>query len=114
MQIFHHHIYEFQKGLRNLVLCTEKLEDIEKIEKRLQKENIPYLIQKIPDDKINVYFGHQACIDIVRTFKSANLNEITNEEDFILGIMLGYDRLQQCVRYLKRKDKKAEITELIG
>ena len=28
---------------------------------------------------------------------------LEKEEDFILGIMLGYDRLRQCERYLKRK-----------
>ncbi|MEW6094981.1 MAG: DUF2023 family protein, partial [bacterium] len=25
-------------------------------------------------------------------------------EDFILGILLGYDQIQQCQRYLKRKN----------
>ncbi|PXF51402.1 MAG: hypothetical protein C4B55_03135 [Candidatus Methanophagaceae archaeon] len=28
---------------------------------------------------------------------------MTDEEDFILGTMLGYDRVKQCERYLKRK-----------
>jgi len=28
---------------------------------------------------------------------------LTDEEDFILGTMLGYDRVKQCERYLKRK-----------
>ena len=105
MQIFHHHIYEFQKGLRNLVLCTEKSQDREKIEKRLKKESIPYFIHEVANDKINVYFGHQACINVVKTFETDKLNELSTQEDFILGIMLGYDRLQQCVRYLERKAK---------
>lgn len=104
MQVFHHHIYEFQKGLRNLVLCTEKKEYQEKIEKRLVKENIPYLIHEISSNKINVYFGHQVCIDVIKTFETVKLNEISGEKDFLLGIMLGYDRLQQCIRYLNRKE----------
>ena len=114
MQVFCHHIYEFQKGLRNLVLCTEKDEDRDKIEKRLQKENISYLIHEIPDNKINVYFGHQFCIDVVKTFHTTNLTELSDEQDFLLGIMLGYSRLQQCERYLKRRAKHSEINELIG
>jgi len=114
MQVFCHHIYEFQKGLRNLVLCTEKNEDREKITQRLEKENIPYLIQEISENKINVFFGHQFCIDIVKTFGTVRLNELSDEQDYILGIMLGYSRLQQCERYLKRRIKSKDINELIG
>jgi len=32
-----------------------------------------------------------------------SLSDLTDEEDFILGTMLGYDRVKQCERYLKRK-----------
>lgn len=39
-------------------------------------------------------------------------------DDFILGIMLGimlgYDRLKQCERYLERKQKNGMVEELIG
>lgn len=102
LQVFHHHIYEFKKGLRNLVLATEKADKREAIEGRLIKENIPHVIHQITEDKINVYFGQQSCIDIVKTF-DVRLNKITPEQDFLLGIMLGYDRLKQCDRYLKIK-----------
>lgn len=34
-----------------------------------------------------------------------HLSDYTPEEDFILGTMLGYDRVQQCDRYLKMKNK---------
>lgn len=43
------------------------------------------------------------CVDVVKTF-SPKLNELTAEQDFILGIMLGYDRVKQCERYLKIKN----------
>jgi hypothetical protein len=114
MQVFNHHIYEFQKGLRNLVLCTENNVDRDKIEKRLKREKIFYLIQEIDENKINVYFGHELCIEVVKTFGSVKLNELSDEQDFILGIMLGYSRLQQCERYLKRISKNQPINELIG
>lgn len=32
------------------------------------------------------------------------LNQLTAEEDFILGAMLGYDLCQQCKRYCDKKD----------
>jgi hypothetical protein len=35
--------------------------------------------------------------------KFTSLSNLTDEEDFILGTMLGYDRVKQCERYLKRK-----------
>ena len=114
LYVFYHHIYEFQKGLRNLVLCTEKAVEREKIEARLQKENISYLIHEIAGNKINVYFGNEACINVVKSFNNPKLNEISDEQDFILGIMLGYDRLQQCERYLNRLGQKHHIEELIG
>mgnify|MGYP000851600869 len=31
------------------------------------------------------------------------LNQLTAEEDFILGTMLGYDLCQQCKRYCNKK-----------
>ncbi len=101
LYVFCHHIYEYKKGLRNLVLTTERAQNRKIIEKRLKKENIPYVIHDITNDKINIYFGKQHCIDVVSTFDS-RLNKLTPEQDFILGIMLGYDRLGQCERYLKR------------
>lgn len=104
LRVFYHHIYEFKKGLRNLVLATQKKQYQDSIEKKLQKHGISYLIHTVSANKINIYFGHKACIDVVRAF-DAQLNKLTPEEDFILGIMLGYDRLKQCDRYIERKEK---------
>lgn len=113
LQVFHHHIYELKKGLRNLVLTTEKKENQSLIEHRLKKDNIDYVVHEISDTKINVFFGNKNCIDIISTFDQ-RLNKLTPEQDFILGIMLGYDRIQQCSRYLKMKEKNSILEELIG
>ncbi|HSA06857.1 MAG TPA: DUF2023 family protein [Candidatus Gastranaerophilales bacterium] len=102
MEVFHHNIYEYQKGLRPLCLCTFNREKTQKAEERLIKENISYYINEIGDGKINIYFGNQACIEVIKSFNKINLCELTAQEDFILGIMLGYDRLLQCGRYLKK------------
>lgn len=103
LKVFHHHIYEFKKGIRNLILTTEKADYKKIIENRLKKENIDYVIHDIQNNKINVYFGAKECVDVVKTF-SSKLNELSPEQDFMLGIMLGYDRVKQCERYLKIKN----------
>jgi len=102
MDVFHHNLYEYQKGLRNLSLCTLKADNRHKIEERLNKEGVAYLVHDIGEGKINVYFGDIECIEIIESFKKIYLNELTPAEDFILGIMLGYDRLKQCKRYLSK------------
>ena len=112
MDVFTHHIYEYEKGLRNLVLYTAKTDEIDYIESKLQKREISYVINKVNGDKANVYFGNPTCIEVVKTFGEIKLNELSNEQDYILGIMLGYDRLKQCDRYLKRR--KSILDDLIG
>lgn len=103
LRVFHHHIYEYKKGIRNLILTTEKAKYRNSIEKRLASEKIAYVIHEIPNGKINVYFGEKDCVDVVKTF-TPKLNELSAEQDFMLGIMLGYDRVRQCERYLKIKN----------
>lgn len=108
LRVFHHHIYEFKKGIRNLILTTEKALYKNPIEQRLKNEKIDYVIHDIAQDKINVYFGDKNCVNVVKTF-NPKLNEITPEQDFMLGIMLGYDRVKQCERYLKAKCGKIKL-----
>ena len=103
MRVFVHYLYEYKKGLRNLALYTGNTEEKEAIEKKLKKENIDYYIQKNNDVRMNVFFGDNVCIKMIKQMKFKQLSNLTEEEDFILGIMLGYDRLKQCERYLKRK-----------
>jgi len=108
LRVFNHHIYEYKKGLRHLILTTEKEKHREAIEKKLINNNIPYVIHSINQERINVYFGDEECIDVVRTF-NPKLNKLSAEQDFILGIMLGYDRVKQCERYLKIKNKQIKL-----
>ena len=53
-------------------------------------------------DKVNIFFGNKECIDIVAQFSSDNLSFLSAHEDFMLGIMLGYNRIEQCRRYLNK------------
>ena len=98
-----HHIYEFQKGVRRLVLCTICPTCARLVAERLQARRIDYLVQPVTADKVNLYFGKRSCLDAVQTFVDKPLNKLTPEEDFMLGIMLGYDISMQCERYCKRK-----------
>ncbi len=111
LRVFHHHIYEFKKGIRNLILTTEKSIYKEPIEKRLQSEGIDYIIHDVDKNKINVYFGAKQCVEVVKTF-NPRLNELTPEQDFMLGIMLGYDRVKQCERFLEYKKKNIKIKNI--
>ncbi len=111
MEVFAHHIYEFKKGLRNLILHTTHKAMKEKIIIRLEKEKIPYLIYPVGENNINILFGEAKCIDVIKSFKKQSLNDYTDEEDYILGIMLGYDCIKQCERYLKRKLKEKSFAE---
>lgn len=102
MKVLCHHIYEYKKGLRNLVLHTMNSEDVKLAEEKLFRHNITYFIQYVTPQKVNVFFGKEQCVRIVKSFNKKMLNDFTHEEDFILGIMLGYDRMLQCDRYLNR------------
>lgn len=103
MEVFTHHIQEYKKGLRALVLYTTKASNRDAIEKRLKREMIDYYIQKVNGAKINVFFGNSICVAVIKQMNITSLSNLTDEEDFILGTMLGYDRVKQCERYLRRK-----------
>lgn len=102
-KILCHHVYEFRKGLRSLVLHTMRSDERVQVEDFLGSRGIAYCIYAVGAHKINVFFGSRDCVSIVRQFSSNCLNELSAEEDFMLGIMLGYDRVAQCDRYLRRK-----------
>lgn len=105
LKVFNNHVYEYKKGVRNLILTTEKSVYRKPIEHRLTREKIDYAIQDVNKDKINVFFGAKQCIEVVKTFIHKKLNELTPEQDFILGTLLGYDKVAQCDRYLKLMKK---------
>lgn len=88
-----------------MVLHTMNAQEKDKAESVLSKKGIPFYTQTVSKRKINIFFGNKTCVDVVKSFGDKSLKEHSPEEDFILGIMLGYDRDKQCKRYLKRKDK---------
>ena len=109
MKVFLHHIYEYKKGVRNLILHTLPFRFKEKVCKTLEKNDICYTIQEVSDQKINVLFGDEICVEVFKQFNKTSLSELSDEEDFILGIMLGYDRRKQCERYISRINKQYKL-----
>lgn len=101
MKVFNHHIYEYEKGLRNLVLHTMDVKYKEEAVLKLKKGKISYVIYPVGEQKINIFFGAEESVKIIKEIGKSKLSDYTPEEDFILGIMLGYDRLVQCRRYLE-------------
>lgn len=114
MDVFCHHLYEYEKGLRNLILHTTHPDNKKLMLKRLNNKNIAYLIYQVSDKKINILFGDDHCIEVIKKIDKNDLTEYTPEEDFILGIMLGYDRLKQCQRYIDFKKERADQELIAG
>lgn len=114
MTVFCHHIYEYKKGLRNLVLHTLPATARPGVERKLTTCGIDYLIHPLGEKRINVFFGAAECVDVVRRIDKPLLRDYTPEEDFILGIMLGYDRLRQCGRFLERAERGYGMKEDTG
>lgn len=103
INIVFHHIYEFKKGIRSLVLCTLCNHCSEIVKDRLQHQGIDYCEQRIGSNKVNLFFGKKECLEVVGNFIHKPLNLLSPEEDFILGVMLGYDINMQCSRFNSRK-----------
>ena len=98
------HIYELHKGVRHMVLFTCNKKYSEQTIQRLESQGIPYLLQPAGRHNQNIYFGRRECLEAIRLIVTRPLNQLTPEEDFILGAMLGYDICAQCERYCKRKN----------
>lgn len=109
MEIFYHHIYEYQKGVRNLILHSTSRDNLNLVRNKLLSENISFLIYPLGKTKINIFFGDPECIAVIKRIGKISLTDYTAEEDFILGIMLGYDRRKQCSRYLERKPSTKKL-----
>ncbi len=104
MSVFEHLFYEYKMGLRNLCLYTGSLEERHEIEERLKAGGVDYYVHRVNGTKINIFFGDEICVKVVLRMRNRLLSNLSAEEDFILGIMLGYDRVKQCERYIRKTD----------
>lgn len=107
VKVFSHLVYEFEKGVRNLVLYTLSEEYLPLALNKLDHREIEYFVQPVPNKgSVNIFFGRSECLKTLRKFlKERPLNSLSPEEDFILGALLGYDLCRQCERYCNRVER---------
>jgi hypothetical protein len=97
-----HCLYELRKGVRQLFLLTMTQNEAREVQRRLSRERVSVHVQDVSATKTNLYFGQASHVEIARRIAVRPLNQLSPEEDFMLGILLGYERGQQCSRYLDR------------
>ncbi|MDY6122881.1 MAG: DUF2023 family protein [Porphyromonas sp.] len=113
-KVFLHHVYEYQKGVRRMVLCTLGMDELDEARERLNHLSIPHFSQVVPKgNRANLFFGSSECLEALSLFLGNRpLNTLSPEEDFIVGAMLGYDICGQCKRYCKRKKTLVDSTSV--
>ncbi|ALK09914.1 DUF2023 family protein [Blastochloris viridis] len=111
LQIFNHHLYELSKGLRPLAMMTMTADAAGAVIARLAAAGIAHHVHEACPDRVNVVFGCQPAVMAVRRFMAGPLCQLSAEHDFMLGVLLGYDRERQCVRYLARAENTAAAAE---
>lgn len=105
MKVLMNHIYAYKKGVRRMVLYTFNQKYEQEVRRRLEHQGINYIIKPVGNHRLNLFFGREECLEAIRLMVSRPLNELSPEEDFILGAMLGYDICAQCERYCERKGR---------
>lgn len=111
MKVLMNHIYEFKKGVRQMVLFTFNKKYEAFALDRLKRQNINYIIQPVGNNRMNLFFGKKECMDAIRLMVTRPLNQLTPEEDFMLGALLGYDICAQCERYCERKCRTCSVAQ---
>lgn len=92
-----------------MILCTLSSDLEEQVVSRLKKNKISYMIRKLDNGRMNVFFGKEECLTVARKIcQHKALNHLSAEEDFMLGILLGYSVSEQCRRYCKNVKKQKE------
>lgn len=104
MKVLLNHIYEYEKGVRQMVLYTFNGKYRQFAIDRLERLGIDYLIRPVGNGNLNLFFGKKACIAAIRLMINRPLSQLNPEEDFILGALLGYDITLECERYCQRKE----------
>jgi hypothetical protein len=102
LRLFHHHVYEYSRGVRDLFLMTINRRELELVLSGLEVRGIHHFVQELSAAKANLFFGRAAFVAVAQSLVTRPLNALTAEEDFMLGTLLGYDCEQQCRRFLTR------------
>ncbi len=111
LKVFLNHVYEYKKGVRQMVLYTmnRKYEDF--AVRRLRRQGIAFFMQPAGKNSVNLFFGKVECIEAIRHLVDCPLYELSPEKDFILGAMLGYNICEQCKRYCSQKERQPRLPQ---
>ena len=74
MKVLMNHIYEYKKGVRQMVLYTFNRKYEQHAIARLKHQNIDYLIIPVGKDNLNLFFGRRECLDAIRLMVNRPLN----------------------------------------
>lgn len=107
MKVLMNHIYEYEKGVRRLVLYTFNACYAAYAVEKLERKHIDYILRSAGRDTVNLFFGKKECIAAIGMIVNKPLNKLTPEEDFMLGAMLGYDITMECERYCELKGRNS-------
>lgn len=111
MKVLMNHIYEYEKGVRRMVLYTFNARYADYAVRRLTHRHINYILQPAGRGTVNLFFGRKECLDAIRIIATKPLNELSPEEDFMLGAMLGYDITMECERYCTLKGRQCSCND---
>lgn len=114
MKVLMNHIYEYEKGVRRMVLYTFNVQYADFACRRLANRHIDYVIQPAGPSTINLFFGRKECLDAIRLMVTKPLNELSPEEDFMLGALLGYDLTMECERYCTLKNRTCHCDNCVN
>lgn len=112
MNVFAHQLYECKKGVRSMALATLQIENLQIAERKIIAAKMAYHIHMVSQSKVNIFFGKEECINVIKSMCNKPLYMLSIEEDFILGAMLGYSICEQCNRYCNRKEKQRKKAKM--
>ena len=86
LKVLVNHIYEYQKGVRPMVLFTCKKQYEEFATSRLANQDISFVTQPVGNKNINIFFGKEECINAIKLMVNRPLNQLSPEEDFYFRV----------------------------
>ncbi len=115
LKVLSHLIYEYEKGVRNLVLYTMPRRLFPLVKAKMDHREIDYFVLPVNNrENMNLFFGQKDCLTTIQSIlQNKPLESLSPEEDFMLGILLGYEMCRQCQRYQKQKATLNKSTSII-
>ena len=83
-------------------MMTMAVSEAERAVDALTRASIDHYVHTVTDTKVNLFFGRPALVAMIGRIVTKPLHQLSPEEDFIVGTLLGYDKEEQCRRFLVR------------